>query len=74
MISSSVRNTSVFPKSPVWRAVLSRGVSTKELDAAKGGKFVILTSEFRFNDCFRSRTCCYSRLWVSDPPNIRKLI
>lgn len=45
MISLSVRNTSVFPRSPVLKAILRRGVSTKELDAAKGGEFAILPSE-----------------------------
>lgn len=42
MISSPVRSTSVFPKNPVWKTILRRGVSTKELDAAKGGEFAIL--------------------------------
>ena len=71
MISSSVRSSSVSPKSPVWKAILRRGVSTKELDAAKGGEFAILHFEFRFTNCFRSRTRCYSGLWVSNPPNTR---
>jgi hypothetical protein len=71
MISSSVRSTSVSPKSPVWKAILRRGLATKELDAAKGGEFAILHSEFRFTNCFRSRTRCYSRLRVSDPHNPR---
>jgi hypothetical protein len=40
MISSSVRNTRALPRSPVLKALLRKGVSTKELDATKGGEFV----------------------------------
>jgi hypothetical protein len=46
MISSSVRNTRAFPRSPVLKDLLRRGVSTKELDATKGGEFVILAAVY----------------------------
>ncbi|KAH8764111.1 pyridine nucleotide-disulfide oxidoreductase-domain-containing protein [Hyaloscypha sp. PMI_1271] len=38
MISTSVRNTRAFPRSPVGKDFLRRGVSTKELDATKGDR------------------------------------
>jgi NADH dehydrogenase len=65
IISTSVRSTRAFPTSPVWKGLLRRGISTQELDATKGGEFIIFSYLAFILMFFRSRACCYSRLGVS---------